>query len=210
MANGGLGTFIAAVYIYFGQQVSSDSSKVFCCSLDSHGDYFFLLCFSIFFGTYAACNGDTWASEIGVLSKGDPLLLTRCRRVPKGTNGGISFLGTAASLAGGLFLGFTVSLVDWFICSNCFPDRSRSLWWMLIAVGSFAGFVGSMIDSLLGATLQFSGWDPRKKKVVETPSTHVQAICGYDVLSNNQVNFVTALLTGLLCGLFPLFLYSNV
>ena len=49
---------------------------------------------------YACANGDTWASELGILSKSQPRLITSFllrKEVPKGTNGGISLEGTLAS-----------------------------------------------------------------------------------------------------------------
>ena len=70
--------------------------------------------------------------------------------------------------------------------------------WPLIVVGGVAGGVGSLLDSLLGAPLQYSGWCAEKKLVVETPRRSAEHICGRDVLDNHQVNFIAAAATSAL------------
>lgn len=51
--------------------------------------------------SFACCNGDTWASEFGtVLGSGQPFLITTRQRVPRGTNGGVTFIGLIVRLVG--------------------------------------------------------------------------------------------------------------
>lgn len=111
----------------------------------------------LFTGVFACCNGDTWASELGtVLSKSDPYLITTWKRVPKGTNGGVSAIGTLVSTLGGLVIGLAHYLTILY-----FADRALLMYappqWPIILYGALAGLIGSLIDSLLGATLQYSG-----------------------------------------------------
>eukprot|EP00750_Incisomonas_marina_P012117 INCI16580.2.p1 GENE.INCI16580.2~~INCI16580.2.p1 ORF type:complete len:236 (-),score=33.33 INCI16580.2:284-991(-) len=106
-----------------------------------------------YLGHYACCAGDTWASEVGILDTcGLPrLALAPWRSVPKGTNGGMSVVGTAASLAGGLFMGFSFALLgSLFVGAEAFQLGP------LVCIGGFAGFVGSLLDSMLGQLFQAS------------------------------------------------------
>mmetsp|Transcript_3887 Transcript_3887/g.9523 ORF Transcript_3887/g.9523 Transcript_3887/m.9523 type:complete len:287 (+) Transcript_3887:429-1289(+) len=154
-----------------------------------------------FIGHYACCNGDTWASEIGILSKKKPYLVLNLRPVPHGTNGGISVLGLTASAAGGLFIGLCFWLFGALLGVH---SRRENL--LVIAIGCVGGFLGSLIDSLLGATVQYSGWCSKERKVVETPGPTVTRISGLNILDNHQVNFLSSLFTAALCYLLALYL----
>ena len=86
--------------------------------------------FVAFFG---CCCGDTFASEIGSLATSEPRLITRpWQKVPPGTNGGVTILGTVASALGGLFIGIVHGIGGFFLerkknSNNIFPERaSRS------------------------------------------------------------------------------------
>ena len=91
-----------------------------------------------FAGALAAANADTWATEIGGHSRTPPRLITNGLRVPAGTDGGMTLLGTAGGIAGaGLIAGV----------SYLFGQPGT------VAIAA-AGVVGMLLDSLLGATVQ--------------------------------------------------------
>lgn len=69
--------------------------------------------------------------------------------------------------------------------------------WPIILFGGVAGLLGSLIDSLLGATLQYSGLDSNGR-VVEKPDPNVKHISGYRLLDNHSVNLISSILTGLI------------
>ena len=54
---------------------------------------------------HATSLADTLASELGILSKSRPILIVSGRRVPPGTNGGVTLAGTGCSALGGLVIG---------------------------------------------------------------------------------------------------------
>jgi uncharacterized membrane protein len=68
----------------------------------------------------------------------------------------------------------------------------------IITLGLFAGFVGSAIDSLTGALLQFSGYDTELGKMVSRPGPNVHKICGRNIITNSQNNVLSACVTAAL------------
>ena len=147
-------------------------------------------------GSIGCCAGDTWASELGsVLSRTDPYLLTTWKKVPKGTNGGISIEGLICSFLGGTFVGTFYFLALCLVCSsNTLPDNQVRI----ILLGGLSGLAGSLIDSFLGATFQYSGFSRDQNCVVESPGPNVDHISGCDLLDNHSVNLFSSLLTALL------------
>ncbi|XP_075220173.1 transmembrane protein 19 isoform X2 [Lycorma delicatula] len=155
---------------------------------------------------FACSNGDTWASELGtVIGSSQPFLITSWKRVPKGTNGGVSFFGLLFSLLGGLLVGIVYYLTLLYIVDPIILVRSPPQW-PVIFWGGFAGLFGSLFDSFLGATLQYSGVNKKTGVVVEHPGPGIKWISGHPLLDNHCVNLlstiVTALVTPKLANLF--------
>jgi uncharacterized membrane protein len=206
---------------------------------------------------YGVCCGDTWASEIGSAFAGAPrLVLPPFRRVPRGTNGGVTIVGTLASAAGGLTVGLaaaaTLLLLPWAapasaaapaaaavgastaaaalpasasallawcqsLSLSAAPLSSRLPLVLLCALtGLCAGVAGSLVDSVLGATLQLTavGADGRvvddaaaasamaagrrgEPAAAVAPESgagggYVRKVAGWHVLNNNQVNLLSS------------------
>eukprot|EP01083_Nonionella_stella_P015772 44106_1 len=177
-----------------------------------------------FISFYACATGDTWASEIGVLSSAPTRLITApWRVVPKGTNGGVTLLGVGASIAGGLFIGITF----WFSMSTSLEQlqnyygetkrlnfdgliESETPQYWAIAIATWAGLFGSLLDSVLGATLQFSGVSDKHRGIVfEDPNKvkFIKRVSGRHILTNNDVNWITTLITCFVGGCISVWVF---
>ena len=149
-----------------------------------------------YLGAMACCNGDTWASELGsVLAKKEQTyLLTTLRPVPKGTNGGVSLIGLVCSFLGGVVVGAAYLLaLHLYHSYDSLPDNQ----YRLVLLGGLCGLMGSLIDSFLGATFQFSGLSRSQNCIVEVPGPDILHISGYPLLDNHSVNLFSSLLTAI-------------
>jgi uncharacterized protein (TIGR00297 family) len=130
-------------------------------------------------GALAASAADTWATELGTLAGGAPISIISGKRVPPGTSGGITFVGSVAAIAGAIFIAVVAALANWPV-----PFTA-------ITVG---GVAGALADSLLGATIQARRWCDLCAESTErlvhhcgTTTSPAEGLAGFD---NDSVNTV--------------------
>lgn len=143
--------------------------------------------FAAYVGVMATVNADTWATELGTLSKRQPRLITTGKRVDIGTSGGVTPEGTLVSLIGGGLIGLVAAL--WL----------QELNW--IWIGAIAGLAGSLFDSLLGATVQQLYWDDVRQKDTEKRFKYgreLQRLRGWSWMTNDAVNLIASIVGGTL------------
>lgn len=133
----------------------------------------------VFAGLIAAVTADTWASEIGPVFNSRCLSLQNMNWESAGVSGGVSFAGTLAAFTGA---GLSSVLILWMFFGE--------LQWSVVLWVTMAGFLASVVDSLLGAFLEprllqmnyFKNVNPGEEKI--TP--------------NDIVNFGASLFAALL------------
>jgi uncharacterized protein (TIGR00297 family) len=125
-----------------------------------------------YLGTVATATGDTLASEIGTTAHTQPIMITTLKPTKAGVDGAVTVLGEVAALLGSMVIGLLPVLF------GRVEDAG-----MAIAITTAGGFLGTNIDSLLGATLQKQG-----------------------LLSNSGVNFVATFAGAIVSGIIYLLL----
>ena len=151
--------------------------------------------FAAFVGVMATVNGDTWATELGVLSRRPPRLITSLRPVVPGTSGGITPFGTAMTALGGLTIGLTVWVLLGVRVLLGSPLNWIAFWW-LVPISLIAGTFGSLSDSLMGATVQvmytnvLTGQETEKKLSRDGQKNPYRR--GLPFMDNDAVNFISS------------------
>lgn len=141
----------------------------------------------IMLGGFAAAAADTWATEWGKTFGGRPLDLRSFRRVDAGNSGAVSVVGLIASIAGAASIAVSASATGLITVSDLFPVM-------------IAGFLGSVTDSIAGATLQAvwldkSGKPTELRSEAQAPNSTIQ---GWKLIDNDTVNLICTLMGGLL------------
>ncbi len=137
--------------------------------------------YSICLGSIAAVTADTWGTEIGVLAKGKSISITTLRQVAAGISGGVSFEGFIGGTVGAAMI--ALSGFQWI------RDLRIGIWIV------FAGIVGSLVDSLLGSTLQAQyrcavcGRTTERAAHCNQPA---ELVHGFRWVNNDLVNWVCA------------------
>jgi len=174
---------------------------------------------AFFIGFFESANADTWASELGILSREQPILILKgFKSVPKGINGAISRYGTVCSILGGMFISLVVvvcNILRFGIMNYIYSGiEVIFLSIKILLCGGVIGFIGSLIDSILGQTVQLTIYNITKECVIEKESEQ-EAIkngdelkyYGKDIFNNSGINLVTGVITAIISGYIGILLY---
>lgn len=134
-----------------------------------------------------AC-ADTWATEIGTMSRQRPISVVTFRRVEIGQSGGITAIGTLAAAVGSLM----TALFGWIILALLDGQTSAMIGSVMIA--ATAGFLGALADSILGATVQAQYLNAVTGRITEKPKSsglQNRLISGSAAINNDAVNFLS-------------------
>lgn len=167
LANGGPAAIFAIIYSFTGNEVWTLA----------------------FIASISGANADTWASEIGPLSQKMPFSVRSFRRVPKGTSGAISIIGTVAAVLGAAL----ISLASLIMLN----DMDSTLFFLLI----LSGFLGNILDTVLGAFIQLEYKCPVCNLRTESPfhcGHHTERTKGIPFVNNEFVNAMSSLFAGVL------------
>ena len=153
-----------------------------------------LVALVMFGSSVAEAASDTFAGEIGILSKTKPISIITGRKMRPGLSGAVSALGSITGLLGSLFVA-----IYWM--SNFFPIEAKSF--AYASVVAISGFFGCLMDSVLGATVQAHYYDQKRDCLTEHPTSGGEKLPlerGIRWIDNDLVNLMSNVIATLLGG----------
>jgi uncharacterized membrane protein len=150
---------------------------------------------------FAGSNGDTWGSEIGTRLQGPTYDVLTFKKLTPGLSGGVSFMGTLASLAGSLLIALTTWIYGWIRPAHPLFQDLSSLWVLIVITGG--GFLITIVDSILGSKWQAKYQHHETLLTSDEPSRpSATLIGGYRWMTNDAVNLVSTLLVAMIVAFF--------
>jgi uncharacterized protein (TIGR00297 family) len=195
LANGSAGFFAAIIYA-----IASFAAPISWIPVST--------AFSVI-AAFAAPNSDTWATEIGMLSASKPRWILDLRKIVEpGTSGGVTRKGTIAAAAGALLVaGIGFLLSGAFGITSVIDPR----YWLAFSIAASAAFLGSLVDSVVGATVQAAfrcqvcGKETEKRVHCSKPTVLLR---GTKWLDNDAVNFIASVFAATSTFLVVLFVFQ--
>ncbi|MDC7238498.1 MAG: DUF92 domain-containing protein [Sphaerochaetaceae bacterium] len=165
VANGGIGFILACIYLLYQNP----------------------LILIMFGASVAEAVSDTFAGEVGLLTRSPVVSILTGRPLKPGLSGGVSLMGTLAALIGSFLIA-----VLWY--SVYYKPALATV--SYIAVITLAGFVGCIVDSVLGITIQAHYYDKKSDRIVEKEYLDGKKLPlsrGFRIINNDKVNFISNL-----------------
>lgn len=156
----------------------------------------------LFIGVMAAVTADTWATEIGSLSRRPPRSILNGKPLSPGTSGGVSWLGSTAAALGGVVIGAGA----WIFAVWTGVEAGFLAY---TVAGLIGGLAGAFTDSWMGATVQKMYRCNACGKDVEVHTHCGQATVrsgGWNWMTNDVVNMISSIIGGLAAWLVASFL----
>ncbi len=142
----------------------------------------------LYLSSVASAASDTWGTEFGKLSKKHPVSILSFQKMNHGTSGGVTLIGTTGSLVGSLVIGSVTFLIV--------PVHNLVLLGIIVS-----GFLGSIFDSVVGASLQGKFKTP-DGKIIEEGVQEATLVSGKTWMTNNLVNLLNTAFSPFIMAIF--------